>query len=284
MKYFVFFFLSFFCFLPICYSFDIQEEKPLEYSHSDHWMIVEKGTYHPKSSDSTFIASTGTLIEGNVLGDTSFLNYDNIRYLANEQPIALFTKMDNVSATDVAGVLKESSLVTVDTIYYNRRYIDSEDAPMTLQHWSDLTGTDDNYFFKYPMTFNVWYAININGKKFYTDYKLHDLIEYKLYMPTKKQMLLLCSQSTGYDGGYDLGYPDYYVIVVLEEGKDGWKQVYRSQRLDLNNSGENEYGISDIGSIDVVNKDKNVVINFSDFFQITWTGKSAIVDILKEYE
>lgn len=284
MKYLVFLFLEIFSFLSVyCTNRSDSEDYPINI-YSDRYDILQRGIYRIKSIDSTLIASAKVQLVANIFNDTTFLEKQNVMYLANEKPIALFSKMNNVATNDVAGVLNQSTLVTVDSIYYNNRYIDSEDAPMTLQQWYDLTENDNNYFLTHPISYVVWYVLNINGKKYYTDYKLHDMIEYKLYMPTKRQLLLLCSQSTGYDGGYDLGYPDYYVIVVLEEGKDGWKEVYRSHQLDLNNGGEDEYGLSQIYPVEVSNKDNDVVIYFSDYFRITWNGKSAIVDILKEYE
>ena len=278
MKHQIFLLLGFLCFLSLYCENDSKQ------IYSDGYMTLQKGIYHSKSSDSKLILSSNRKIEESVFKDTLFLNDYSLKYIANEDPIALFTKMDNVTSDDVSGILDKSAFVIVDSIYYKNRYIDSDNAPMTLQQWSDLIEKEDTYFFKYPLSYEVWYALSINGKRYYTDYKLHDLVEYKLYMPAKKQLLLLCSQSTGYDGGYDLGYPDYYVIVVLQKNEDGWKQIYRSQRLDLNNGGADEYGMSDVYPIEVSNKDDNVEINFSNFFRITWNGKSASVDILNEYE
>lgn len=240
---------------------------------------LKKGKYQVRSEDPSFASSTKTKIDGMILKDTAFLNSSSLMYLATDKPIVLFTKKGNVTSNDIAGVLSTSTLVDVDTIFYDAIYIDAKEAPMSMQQWSDLVSNDGDYYTKYPLTYNVWYAININNKKYYTDHKLHDFIEFTTYIPSKNQILLVCSQSTGYDGVYDLGYPDFYYIVILQKDKDGWKQVYRSDQLDLNDGGSGEYGLSELYPRDIKKKGENIEINFADFFTIIWTGKIVKVEM-----
>lgn len=240
---------------------------------------LKKGKYQVKSEDPTFIISSSTKIDGMILRDTALLNSSSLMYLATDKPIALFTKTGNVTTSDIAGVLTTSTLVDVDTIFYNAIYIDAKEAPMSMQQWSDLVSNDGDYYTKYPLTYNVWYAININNKKYYTDHKLHDFIEFSTYIPSKNQILLVCSQSTGYDGVYDLGYPDFYYVLILQKDKDGWKQLYRSEQLDLNDGGSGEYGLSELYPREVTKKGGNIEINFADFFTVIWTGKTVKVEM-----
>lgn len=261
------------------YAQTLADKDPERIYSAQYNQKIEKGTYNTKSEDPTFIASSKNKIEGMVLKDTALINGNSLMYLAIDKPIVLFSKTGAVTSADVAGILNTSTLVDVDTVFYSATYVDSKDAPMTFDQWNDLISKDEDYSVKYPLSYNVWYAININNKKYYTDYKLHDFIEYNVYIPSKNQILLVCSQSTGYNGDYDLGYPDFYYVVVLQGDKDGWKQIYRSQKLDLNDGGSNEYGLSQLYPREVAKKGDNIEINFADYFTITWNGKTIKVEM-----
>lgn len=276
--------LFFFIIISVKAQVTNNEKTPEQIYKYGYQQSIQKGTYLMKSLDSGFIENTKSKIEGSIIKDSAFLNSLSCMYLAIEEPIALFSKMGNVTQKDVAGILETSTLVDVDSIFYNTIYIDSEEAPMTIDKWYDLVEKNEDHYFEHPLVYDVWYAININGKKYYTDYKLHDLIEKNVYIPSKDQILLICSQSTGYDGMYDVGYPDYYYIVILDKNNKGWSQIYRSEQFDLNNGGADEYGLSEIDPKNILEKGDNIEIDFYDYFTLVWTGKSITIKMTEPQE
>lgn len=253
---------------------------------SEKYRIIQKGKYQPKSTDTKFIEGQNKEIETFLVTSRSFVESPACMYLANDAPIALFRNMNPKTTEDVAGILKNSTLVEVDSVFYNAVFIDSEEAPMSFEKWYELLDKDSTFFESKPLTYDVWYAIKINGKKYYTDYKLHNYIEYRAYIPFREQIFLICSQGTGYDGGYDRGYPDFYEVVVLEKPElqeNKWKQIYRSPKLDMNNEGIDEYGISDYLTSEpiVMGPGDDLVINFGNFGKLIWNGKKLQLDGIK---
>lgn len=248
---------------------------------AEEYRTIQRGKYQPKSIDKKYVSSQYNIIEPFRLKDISFIESTKCMYLANDEPVALFKNRNPKKQSDVAGILQSSTLVDVDTVFYNAVYIDSDKAPMSFEEWYSHIEEDSSVFLKKPLTYDVWYAVNINGKKYYTDYKLHNYIEYKDHIAQKEQVLLICSQGTGYDGGYDRGYPDFYEVVVLgkSDKANGWKHTYRSQRLDLNNGGADEYGLNDyfMENKPSLDSDGNYVINLGELCKLIWTGERLIV-------
>jgi hypothetical protein len=267
---------------------NIQKYSPA-FIYSENYTTIQRGTYMPKSISKQFVESAQNIIDGYRLKDTTLVkNFDGCcMYLANDKPIALFSNRNPKSKEDVAGIFKGGSLVMVDTVFYNSVYLDSDKAPMSFEKWYSLLDSDSIQFDDPPLTYDAWYAIRINGKKYYTDYKLHNYIEYSTYIPEKKQMLLICSQGTGYDTVYDSGYPDFYEIAVLEKSStdNAWVQVYRSLKLDLNNGGAEEYGISGFFISDEswtgLDSQGNFVIKLGNLCEMIWTGKELSVNWYK---
>jgi hypothetical protein len=95
----------------------------------------------------------------------------------------------------ISGILVESSIVEVDSIFYRDIFKDPS------KDWS--------------LTFNVWYAIKINDQKYYTDFKIHDSHLYSYNCGTNK--FLLIAQSSGYDDYYDRGYPELFFGAIINE-------------------------------------------------------------------
>lgn len=253
--------------------------------------IIKRGEYHSRSLDEKFLELSENKIGIESVKDTALLNDNHYMYLANDRPIVLFSVMYPKGKQDIAGVLEQGSFVSVDTVFYNNIYINSDKAPMSFGKWYSLLSDESLEFDKPPLTYDVWYIIGINGERYYTDCKLHNYIEYKKYLPTKKQLLLICSQGTGYDGGYDNGYPESYRVVVLQEPQladEAWKQIYCSPDLDLNNGGVDEYGLSelfieylteeDYVSPVLIDANGNLVITYENCWELTWNGTDLSID------
>lgn len=260
------------------YTENLKENVEAIYSHN--YNTIQRGNYITKSTSKEYTQSTTNIIDGHLLNDTSFLNSYRCMYLANEEPIVLFKNMKPKSKEDVAGIFNGGSLIEVDTIFYNTVYIDSDKAPMTFEEWYSYTDNGTLEFGTFSMTFDIWYALKINGKEYYTDYKVHNYIEYKEYLKQKDQILLICSQGTGYDGNYDLGYPDFYEIIVLGRKDNRWTPIYRSSKLDLNDRGAEEFGIGEyfFSHTPYTDSKGNFIIVLEELCKLTWSGTNLSVD------
>ena len=147
----------------------------------DGYYDLKFGIYETKSVDKELIGFKPRVIEP----QTEFKNEDNSAFLkVKGKVIALFDRVNDKGTAKPVGVLTKTSFIQVDTIFYKEIFKD------TTKEWS--------------LTFNVWYAITINGKQYYTDYKIHDFIALQKKMPKYNQEFILVSQSTGYDEYYDL--------------------------------------------------------------------------------
>lgn len=234
---------------------------------------IEKGIYHNKSSDQSFISDNLPIIESTILSDTSLLWDYVYEYIAIDKPIVLFKNKDPKTKNDVAGILKTSTMVKCTNVFRNHIYIDSPDAPMTYHEWFSFINKDSTYFDKYgtTITYDVWSEIEINGKKYYTDWNLHNGIEYHTYIPSKNQILCIASQSSHWDGVYDEGPSINYVVFVLDQTPQGWIQTYRSETLNLNIYDE-EYSIFNLPVIVTDNKDY-FELKLKDYLKIGWDGE-----------
>lgn len=117
--------------------------------------------------------------------------------------------------------------------------------------------------------------------KNYTDYKPNEQIFYYTYIPSKNQILILSSRSEGlpYDGNYDLGYPNNYVVSILKKNSFGWIQIYRSAILAMNNE-EDEFGIEAYMDINTVDMEDIFEVRFLDYAKniqskILWDQQSV---------
>lgn len=265
---------------------------PIYINSESYYYNIQKGEYHPYSLNKEFINFADKKIDIQVLEDTAWLNNSYYMYLACNEPIALFNKMYPKDKQDVEGILTESSLIYVDTVFYNNIYINSDKAPMSIQQWYKLLENGELGTPPLSLTYDVWYAIKIDGERYYTDYKVHNYIEYVKYIPSRKQILMFCSQGTGYDEGYDNGYPDFYRIVVFQESQTedaGWKQIYCSPSLDLNSGSLEEFGLADHFLINDNNKavfvgtNGDLVFELENYWRLAWNGKDLSVDWDKNY-
>ncbi|HYG38323.1 MAG TPA: hypothetical protein VD908_06885 [Cytophagales bacterium] len=178
-----------------------------EIVREDGYYDLKVGAYETKSIDKELIGFKSIVIEP----QTEFKNGDNSAFLkVKDKVIALFDRVNDKGSAKPVGVLTKTSVIQIDTIFYKEIFKD------TTKEWS--------------LTFNVWYAITINGQQYYTDYKVHDFIALQKEMPKYNQEFLLVSQSTGYDEYYDNGYPNHFFVVVLNDKNE---IIYNSEILDF---------------------------------------------------
>lgn len=175
-----------------CYSQDSKTTAEIystEYNHSLH-----SGSYKVQSL-------MGAKWKGRKIDP--MLNYpgtENTQYVViKDSPILLFKNSNPKANNDVAGKLWKSSFVELISIEYRKRY-KSKTKNGAISH-------------------EVWKKVKINGEVFYTDYKLHDRIIARGDFGSKNQILLLIAQNDGYDGAYDLGYPEYFHFIAVDNTK-----------------------------------------------------------------
>jgi len=246
------------------YSQGAKAEKTI-YAHSDTYGYgkYKIGKYTTKSTLARFFEGAGIINGVTQIKDTSLLSSGKCGFIGNQKPIVLFNTMNPQTEKDVAGILLSGSLILCDTVFYNSIY--TEDPENSLL-----------------FTWDVWYALTINEKTYYTDYKIHDYRAYKVFLPGKKQIFTIFAESTGYDDIYDVGYPDNFRVVVFEKTKNSpyWKQIYCSQSLDLNSGGYEEFWDSDYFP-HTIDANGNLTIIFmkdGEDYPLIWDGKDLILE------
>ena len=217
-----------------------------EIVRQDNYYDFKVGIYNTKSLDPELIGFKPFVIEP----QTKFVDGDKTAFLKVENKvIALFDKINDLGTSKPVGVLAKTSVIQVDTIFYREIYKD------TTKEWF--------------LTFNVWYAITINGQHYYTDYKIHDFIGYKKNLDKFSQELLLVSQNTGYDEFYDNGYPNYFFVAVLNNKNE---LIYNSNILDFDYG--DEFWEPEFVTAQMTDNGFQFTINGLDKkFNAIWTGK-----------
>ncbi len=188
---------------------------------------------------------------------TEFNDSLNVGFIyVDKNVIALFDRINDKGDRKPVGVLTKTSIVKVDTIYYNEIYVD------TTKGWF--------------VTFNVWYAVKINGTKYYTDYQIHDRIIYKADLSKFRQKFLLIAQSTGYDFSFAVGYPNNFFISILNQKNE---IVYSSKILDFDYGDEfwsKEFLSTRVESRGFVFTIKGMENGAKKDYSAEWTGKELI--------
>lgn len=162
------------------------------------------GKYLSKSTDTFQLCVIKDTIQPQI---SQYFHDSNMAFVfPPSQGILLF----NVKGATMATKLLSPCLIRIDTIFYNNIY------------QSEISS-----FF----TFDVWYAVTINGKRYYMDFKPHDFRAFQLPLADFDQVFAIYAQSTGYDDIYNFGYPNYFHVVVFSN-KDSCTTInYTSKEL-----------------------------------------------------
>ena len=164
---------------------------------------AQSGKYSLKSTDSTLLSGSEILPQNTLpeKGKAIFLE-------AKGKQAILFKNSSPKSKADVAGWLNQNTLAELLEVNYKKKYRDP----------------DQKFYF----THEVWQKVKINGSVYYIDIKPHDALFMEATMEQFDQRMLIMGQYTGYDGAYDLGYPEHFRVLVLN--KDN-KVVFTSDEL-----------------------------------------------------
>lgn len=142
--------------------------------HEDYSRI-RSGTYVPKSLRPEFKVDIEISPQKELTGKISDLEYIDLV----GKTISLFKVKNPESLEDVAGILRENSLVEVISRQYQAIYQSSDK--------------------KWNVSFEVWNEIVLNGNTYYTDFKLHDFLAFSYHIEPTRQSFLIFAQSEGYD-------------------------------------------------------------------------------------
>ncbi|WP_229212746.1 hypothetical protein [Dyadobacter soli] len=171
---------------------------------------IQSGSYTPASTDVKALAEVKTEIPA----QTFAAKPDPDLSLIYPQPggILLFKSMKRANPANVAGKLVAPSLAIVDTIFHNQVYN------------QQVNGQDS-------FTFDLWYSVLIDGKRYYTDFRPHNLEAFRYPLVFHKQLFMLACQVTGYEVYADKGYPEHFHIAVFDMQNGGIKTRFISEEL-----------------------------------------------------
>ncbi len=155
----------------------------------------KNGCYINQSTDSALLHTVKYIITPQIT--IPLLNDKTALVFPPDQGLLLFLNRSNKSK--IAKLVKPT-LVQIDTVFYNQIY-------------KNDSGSE--------FTFDVWYAIKINGATFYIDYQPQDFLAFQHKLNDHKQLLTIYGQNTGYDNYFDNGYPNnFYVVVFSTSGEN----------------------------------------------------------------
>ncbi|WP_353719356.1 hypothetical protein [Dyadobacter sp. 676] len=171
---------------------------------------IQRGSYMPASTNAQALARTKREITPQIFAQKPDASLSLL--FPGAGGILLFNSKNVKDLTNVAGKLTSPSLVVVDTIYHNQVY-------------RQKAGAADKY------TFDMCYALRIDGKRYYTDFRPHSFISFRQSLAHHRQLFMVIAQMTGHDMYADKGYPGHFRIAVFDMQNDGIKLHFASEEL-----------------------------------------------------
>lgn len=171
---------------------------------------IQNGSYTLASTNAKALAEVKTEIPPQTFMQKPDPNFSFI--FPGKEGILLFNSKNLKDLTNVAGKLTSPSMAIVDTIFHNQVYRQKVDG---VEKYS----------------FDMCYALLIDGKRYYTDFRPHDLAAFRYPLVYHKQIFILASQDTGYDMYADKGYPEHFHIAVFDLQNGGIKTRFVSEEL-----------------------------------------------------
>ena len=209
----------------------------------------KNGRYINQSTDSARLNSIKNIITPQT--NIPLLDDKTAIIFPPAQGLLLFK--DRINKSEPKKILKPT-LVQIDTVFYNQIY-----------------QRDSGALF----SFDVWYAIKINGDSYYTDYRPQDFLAFQYKLKDHKQLLTIYGQSTGYDNYYDNGYPNNFHVVVFSIKDHTMTVFYCSDQLPIDY--EDEFWELESSMKYQYITDKKLLkfeIYGNPNYQATWTGKT----------
>jgi hypothetical protein len=209
-----------------------------------------KGHYSPKCTNTDLINNATQIIQP----QTETVASDaKIAFLFPLQTGIVLFNSKNLTRESIAGKLSAASLARIDTIFYNQAYRSSTDS---------------------TFTFDIVYAVSINQKTYYTDFRPHDFVPFKYPLKDQNQVVMLAGQSTGYDMYADNGYPDHFHIVVFSNAGNSIKLFFESKQLPFHYEDEFwEDETSMKSSYHSGKKELSIEIEGKPRYKAIWNGK-----------
>lgn len=216
---------------------------------------IQNGSYTPASTDAKALAEVKTEIPA----QTFMQKPDPDLALIYPRPggILLFKSMKKTDPEDIAGKLINPSLAIVDTIFHNQVYSQRVDGQESF-------------------TFDLWYSVLIDGKRYYTDFRPHNLEAFRYPLVDHKQLFMLAVQETGYDMYADKGYPEHFYVVVFDMQNGGIKMRFISEELQFRYGNEFLDGSDNVIKSEYNDRDhlfRIEIEGLNETYKGVWDGK-----------
>lgn len=196
-----------FCFiLIIC----VNQALAQEFVVSPFNFNIEQGFYTPASTNAQALAGTQQEIAPQTFMQKPDANLSLLFPWSGG--ILLFKSKNTRDLSNVAGKLISPSLTVVDTIFHNQVYRQKVDG---VEKYS----------------FDICYALLIDGRRYYTDFRPHNFIAFRYPLVYHEQLFLVAAQMTGYDMYADKGYPEHFHVAVFDMQNGGIKTRFVSEEL-----------------------------------------------------
>jgi hypothetical protein len=209
-----------------------------------------RSTYSPKSTNTELLA-----IDAQTIQPQTETTSDNpkLAFLFPPQGGIVLFNSKNLTKESMAGKLSAASVARIDTIFYNQAYRSETDS---------------------TFTFDIVYALFINQKTYYTDFRPHDFVPFKYPLRDHNQLLVLAGQSTGYDMYADNGYPDHFHIAIFSNAGNPIRMVFESKQLPFHYQDEFwEDETSMKSSYHSGKKELSIEIEGKPRYQAVWNGR-----------
>jgi hypothetical protein len=199
-----------FCFISVLVNSAAQEMQAQQFVVAPFNFNIQNGAYTPASTNAKALAEVKTEIPP----QTFMQNPDpNLSFIfPNAEGILLFKSKNMKDLGNVAGKLTTPSMTIVDTIFHNQVYRQKVDG---VEKYS----------------FDMCYALLIDGRRYYTDFRPHYFTAFRYPLVYQKQLFMLASQDMGYDVYADKGYPEHFHIAVFDMQNGGIKTRFVSEEL-----------------------------------------------------
>lgn len=198
-----------FCFISILITSRAHQALAQEFVVAPFNFNIQNGSYTPASTNAKALAEVKTEIPPQTFMQRPDPNLSLL--YPQSGGILLFKSKNLKDLTNVAGRLTNPSMAVVDTIFHNQVYRQKVDG---VEKYS----------------FDMCYALLIDGKRYYTDFRPHT-VDYRYPLVYHKQLFMVASQEMGYEMYADKGYPEHFHIAVFDLQNGGIKTRFVSEEL-----------------------------------------------------
>jgi hypothetical protein len=208
-----------------------------------------KGTNVSRSTDQESLRNERRLIVPQVALSAGI---ENLAFIFPPQSGVLLFKSKDLNRPDhIAGKLLSESMIRVDTAFHNQAYRSESDQ---------------------TFSFDIVYALTINGTTYYTDFRPHDFIPVTYPLKDHDQLVVVAAQLAGYDMYADKGYPNHFRLAILNKKGGSTHLFHVSEELPFNFEKEFWEDKSFRAQYDQQKKELGIEIKGRPDYRAVWDG------------